>query len=62
MALLPAALFAADLASERLVQPFDLTIDAGRYWLTRLRSRPETPAMQAFHAWLRAEIAAPTGP
>ncbi len=61
VALLPAALFAADLASERLVQPLALTIDAGRYWLTRLRSRPETPAMQTFHLWLLAETAAPTG-
>lgn len=57
VALLPAALFAADLASERLAQPFALTIDAGRYWLTRLRSRPETPAMQAFQLWLLAEMA-----
>lgn len=61
VALLPAALFAADLASERLVQPFALSIDAGRYWLTRLRSRPQTPAMQAFHLWLAAETAAPDG-
>lgn len=27
-------------------------IDAGRYWLTRLKSRRETPAMRAFRDWL----------
>ncbi len=61
VALLPAALFAADLASERLVQPFALSIDAGRYWLTRLRSRPQTPAMHTFHLWLATETAALDG-
>ncbi len=61
VALLPVALFAADLASERLVQPVAMTIDAGRYWLTRLRSRPQSPAMEAFRLWLVAETAAPDG-
>ena len=41
VALLPARLFEQDLASGRLAQPFDLYADAGRYWLTRLKSRPE---------------------
>lgn len=52
VALLPARLFEQDLASGRLVQPFELGVDAGRYWLTRLRSRPETAAMQALRCWL----------
>ena len=52
VALLPARLFEQDLASGRLVQPFNLCVDAGRYWLTRLKSRPETAAMTAFRRWL----------
>jgi LysR family transcriptional regulator of beta-lactamase len=51
--LLPARLFEQDLASGRLVQPFDLSITAGRYWLTRLKSRPETAAMAALREWLQ---------
>ena len=53
VALLPARLFEQDLASGRLVQPFDLFVDTGRYWLTRLKSRPETAAMAAVKAWLQ---------
>ena len=53
VALLPARLFEQDLVSGRLVQPFDLCVDAGRYWLTRLKSRPETAAMVAVKAWLQ---------
>ncbi|HEX5184049.1 MAG TPA: LysR family transcriptional regulator [Allosphingosinicella sp.] len=55
IALLPAALFEGALASERLVRPFAVEIDAGTYWLTRLRSRAETGAMQAFRRWLEQE-------
>lgn len=58
VALAPAAMFARDLTAERLVQPFAITIDAGRYWLTRLMSRKESEAMQAFRKWLLGEIAA----
>jgi LysR family transcriptional regulator of beta-lactamase len=53
VALLPARLFEQDLATGRLAQPFGLTVDAGRYWLTRLKSRPETAAMAAVRAWLQ---------
>jgi LysR family transcriptional regulator of beta-lactamase len=53
VALLPARLFEQDLASGRLVQPFNLCVDAGRYWLTRLKSRPETAAMAAVREWLQ---------
>lgn len=53
VALLPARLFEQDLSSGRLVQPFDLCVDTGRYWLTRLKSRPETPAMAAVKTWLQ---------
>lgn len=56
VALVPHSMFTRDLASERLVQPFRIEVDAGRYWLTRLVSRPETPAMRIFHDWLMKEI------
>jgi LysR family transcriptional regulator, regulator of gene expression of beta-lactamase len=52
VALLPVRLFEQDLASGRLVQPFSLFVDAGRYWLTRLKSRPDTAAMAAVREWL----------
>jgi LysR family transcriptional regulator of beta-lactamase len=50
--LLPSALFGSELAAERLMRPFDVELDAGRYWLTRLNSRSDTSAMAAFRAWL----------
>jgi len=53
VALLPVRLFEQDLASGRLVQPFSLCVDAGRYWLTRLKSRPETAAMATVREWLQ---------
>jgi LysR family transcriptional regulator of beta-lactamase len=58
IALLPVALFARDLARGRLVRPFDLGIETGRYWLTWLASRRASPAMQAFTAWLQQAAAA----
>ena len=61
LALAPPAMFLDDLLAERLVQPFAIEIDTGSYWLTRLMSRQETPAMQAFAAWL-AEEAGSTPP
>jgi len=56
IALAPPAMFTRELAAELLVQPFTTTIDAGRYWLTRLMSRPESDAMARFKAWLIGEI------
>jgi len=58
VALAPPAMFQDALFAERLVQPFPTTIDTGGYWLTRLMSRPETPAMRAFADWLAAEAIA----
>jgi LysR family transcriptional regulator, regulator of gene expression of beta-lactamase len=54
--LLPAAMFEAELSSERLAMPFDISIGAGRYWLTRLHTRPETAGIRAFRDWLLAEV------
>ncbi|GEM71683.1 LysR family transcriptional regulator [Sphingomonas aquatilis NBRC 16722] len=58
VALAPRAMCLRDLASERLIQPFAIEVDAGRYWLTRLLSRKESPAMQAFRRWLLDQSAA----
>lgn len=55
VALAPPTMFADALIAERLVQPFAIEIDTGGYWLTRLMSRHETPAMRAFAAWIARE-------
>ncbi len=52
VALLPLRMFEQDLAQGRLVQPFAHTLDLGRYWLTRLRSRAESEAGKRFRLWL----------
>lgn len=57
VALLPVRLFDADIRSGRLVQPFRLSVGAGRYWLTRLQSKVASPAMLAFRSWLLEEAA-----
>jgi len=38
----------------RLVRPFAAEVAFGDCWLTRLKSRSETPALSAFRAWLLA--------
>ena len=55
MALLPLRLFAQDLDAGRLLAPFPTRIDAGRYWLTRLRARAESDAGGRLREWLLAE-------
>ena len=63
VALLPLKMFEQDLAQGRLVQPFAKTLDLGRYWLTRLRSRAESDAARRFREWLEAQDgAAPVEP
>jgi len=52
VALAPAAMFARQLESDAIRQPFNVGISTGSYWLTRLQSRAETSAMLAFKAWL----------
>lgn len=56
VALAPSAMFTREMTTERLVQPFAIEIDAGRYWLTRLLSRAESGAMRTFRDWLRIEL------
>ncbi|MGK9232601.1 LysR family transcriptional regulator [Inquilinus limosus] len=58
VALVPVAMFADEIESGRIVQPFAITAPVGSYWLTRLKSRTETASMQAFRRWILAEIEA----
>jgi len=52
VALLPTRMFTRELQHGRLTRPFDIEIAGGSYWLTRLKSKQTTPAMQAFREWL----------
>jgi LysR family transcriptional regulator of beta-lactamase len=55
VALLPGILFADDLSKKRLARPFDVQVFLGSYWLTSLKSRRVSPAMQIFSDWLAKE-------
>ncbi|MCZ0962538.1 LysR family transcriptional regulator [Paracoccus benzoatiresistens] len=52
VALLPAAMFARQLEAGALVRPFAAEVEAGRYWLTWPRGKPQTVAMAQVRAWL----------
>ncbi|MFJ2988295.1 LysR family transcriptional regulator [Collimonas sp. NPDC087041] len=52
VALLPTQMLTRELQQDRLVQPFNIEIASGNYWLTRLKSKQMTPAMQVFREWL----------
>jgi LysR family transcriptional regulator of beta-lactamase len=57
VALLPVSMFSRELCSAELVQPFDCTVDVGRYWLSARRRRQNSQAMTIFANWLKAETA-----
>lgn len=57
IALAPALLFADTLTAGVIRQPFDIDAGSDSYWLTRLKSRPLSPAMGAFRNWLLAPAA-----
>lgn len=57
VAIAPVNMFTHLLNSERIVCPFDTRISLGSYWLTRLQSRVETPAMLDFSSWLAGQCA-----
>ena len=59
LALAPPLMFSRQLASGEIEQPFPIYISKGSYWLTRLKSRPVTPAMENFRRWLQ-EMSAET--
>ncbi len=51
-------LYAAEIASGRLVQPFDVTIPMGQgYWLVYPRDRRRARKIAAFRDWLVASVA-----
>lgn len=52
IALAPPLMFERLLASGEIVQPFQIYVARGSYWLTSLQSRPETRAMRLFRDWL----------
>jgi LysR family transcriptional regulator of beta-lactamase len=52
VALAPPMMFERHLQEGRLVRPFETQVGAGRYWLTWLKSKPPTPALRSFQAWL----------
>ena len=56
VALLPVMMFERELRQGRLACPFNQRIVLGAYWLTRLKSRPQTAAMAAFRAWLKVQV------
>ena len=56
VALAPPGMFRRELRQGRLAQPFDLEVDVVGYWLTRLRSKEPTPAMEAFRTWLLGAV------
>ncbi len=55
VALAPPLMFSRQLSSGALEQPFPVYVSKGCYWLTRLKSRPVTPAMATFSKWLLEE-------
>jgi LysR family transcriptional regulator, regulator of gene expression of beta-lactamase len=56
VALVPVTMFAREIEEGRIIQPFEIAVSAGSYWLTHLKSRAETPSMTAFRKWILAEI------
>ncbi|WP_189458244.1 LysR family transcriptional regulator [Jeongeupia chitinilytica] len=61
IALAPPRMFARELQAGQLVRPFATEVHTGAYWLTGLKSRPPTPAMQLFRDWICGEANAASG-
>jgi LysR family transcriptional regulator of beta-lactamase len=55
VALAPAMMFRRYLAAGWIVQPFDIGVATGSYWLTWLKSKQMTAAMRAFRDWLAVQ-------
>lgn len=56
---LTTALFTAELAEGRLIQPFELTGHGGDYWLVYPEGRRNVPKIRAFREWIMAELNCP---
>lgn len=57
VALLPVSLFTRELQAGRLARPFAVEIENGGYWLTRLKSKRTTLAMNVFRDWMLVSTA-----
>lgn len=57
IALLPLPMFARQIETGKLEQPFGTTVSAGRYYLTCPSDRVQNSAMIAFSNWIRSESA-----
>ncbi|GAU84627.1 LysR family transcriptional regulator [Bosea sp. BIWAKO-01] len=55
VALAPALMFSRQLRNGSIRRPFPASISLGSYWLTKLKSRKPTAAMQAFADWIAAQ-------
>lgn len=58
VAIVNTAFFRDELASGRLVQPFDVILKAWSYWLVYSKARRRTRKIQAFRDWILNEVAA----
>jgi LysR family glycine cleavage system transcriptional activator len=62
VAILTRALFSAELADGRLIQPFDLVAwDGNSYWLVYPEARRNVPKIRAFRDWLLEAVEATLG-
>jgi LysR family glycine cleavage system transcriptional activator len=61
VALVDRFLAAEDIAAGRIVQPFDLSIRHGAYWLVARSFKRLSPEARAFRQWLLQRIAASGG-
>jgi LysR family transcriptional regulator of beta-lactamase len=52
VALAPSLMFRRQIAAGWIEQPFEVSVHRGSYWLTWLKSKPISPAMNAFQQWL----------
>jgi len=59
VALAPYGLFRREIEAGQLVRPFPIECDVGGYWLTWVKARPPSAAMQAFRDWLAGEYRGP---
>ncbi len=57
VALVPVSMFAREMEAGCLVRPFTTEITLGSYWLTRLKSKRMSAAMQVFEEWLFSQLA-----
>lgn len=56
-AIVNTSFFREELASGRLVQPFDLMLPTGSYWLVYPKARKRYAKIRAFQEWILSEVA-----